>query len=141
MHSCRCETSKINNPIIRRVIFSADVIPLGRSMPIYDNILTSVRSIHRLNAIQGIKILLSAWDEPLYGEDAYQAMDLVLGYLQRFHTAVIKLVRAKTSQHEMELCRRTIAELGLPEMMANPLTSRSFQSCLKILDRRDILNL
>jgi hypothetical protein len=41
----------------------------------------------------------------------------------------------------MELCRRTIGELGLPEMMANPLTARSFQSSLKILDRRDILNL
>lgn len=123
------------------VLFSADAVPLEGSMPIYDDILGSVRSIHRLKAIEGIKVLLSAWDEPRFGEDAYRVMNQGLDYLQRIHGAVIKSLGANPSQDRMELCRRTIGNLGLPEMMANPLTVRSFQSSLKILDERDILGI
>jgi len=121
------------------VLFSADAVPLDGTMPIYDDILASVRSIQRLRAIEGIEVLLSAWDEPRFGEDAYRVMDRGLGYLQRIHDAVIRSAEATYSQDGMELCRRIVRELGLPEMMANPLTARSFQSSLKILDRRDIL--
>jgi hydroxyacylglutathione hydrolase len=123
------------------VLFSADAIPVVGAMPIYDDIQSSVRSIQRLKAIEGINVLLSAWDEPRFGEDAYRAMDQGLDYLQQIHSAVIKSAGAKTSLDAMELCRQTIRELGQPEMMANPLTSRSFQSSLKILDRRDLLRI
>ncbi|KQC16139.1 MAG: MBL fold metallo-hydrolase [Methanosaeta sp. SDB] len=122
------------------VLFSADAIPLDGAMPIYDDIVASVRSIQRLKAIEEIKVLLSAWDDPRFGEDAYRIMDEGLDYLQRIHGAVIKSAVA-SSQDPMELCRRTIRELGLPEMMTNPLTARSFQSSLKILDRRDLLRI
>jgi hydroxyacylglutathione hydrolase len=123
------------------VLFSADAIPLDGAMPIYDDILASVQSIQRLRGMKGIEVLLSAWDEPRFGEDALRVMDQGLGYLQRIHGAVIKSAKADPSQDGMELCRMTFRELGLPEMMANPLTSRSFQSSLKILDRRDILRI
>lgn len=121
------------------VLFSADAVPLDGTMPIYDDILASVRSIARLRAIDGVKVLLSAWDEPRFGDDARRIMDQGLGYLQRIHDAVIRSAEASSSQDGMELCRRTVEELGLPEMMANPLTARSFLSSLKIIDRRDIL--
>jgi hydroxyacylglutathione hydrolase len=122
------------------VLFSADAVPLDGSMPIYDDILASVRSIQRLKAIEGIKVLLSAWDEPRFGEDAYRIMDEGLSYLQRIHAAVIKSAVA-SSQDPMEICRRIVKELCLPEMMANPLTARSFQSSLSILDRKDLLTI
>ncbi|HOO54061.1 MAG TPA: MBL fold metallo-hydrolase [Methanothrix sp.] len=118
------------------VLFSADAVPLDGAMPIYDDILASVRSIQSLKAIEGVKVLLSAWDEPRFGEDAYRVMDQSLSYLQRIHGAVIKSAEASSSQDPMELCRRTIRELGLPEMMANPLTARSFHSSLRILKTR-----
>ena len=57
------------------VIFTADAIPLDGTMPIYDDIESSVRSIQRLKAIEGIEVLLSAWDEPRFGDDAYRIMD------------------------------------------------------------------
>lgn len=123
------------------VLFSADVIPVVGAMPIYDDIQSSVRSIQRLKAIEGIKVLLSAWDVPRFEMGAYQVMDQGLDYLQQIHSAVIKSQGAKTSPDPMELCRQTIVELGLPEMMTNPLTCRSFHSSLKILDRRDILKI
>ena len=110
-------------------------------VPICDDILASVRSIARLRAIEGVKVLLSAWDEPRFGDDARRVMDRGLGYLQRVHHAVIRSAEASSSKGGMELCRRTVGELGLPEAMANPLTARSFRSSLEILDRRDLLEL
>jgi hydroxyacylglutathione hydrolase len=114
------------------VLFSADAIPVSGAMPIYDDIQDSVRSIQRLKTIKGIKVLLSAWDEPQHGMDAYRIMDQGFDYLQRIHSIVIKSAETISSQDAMELCRQTIKELGLPSMMANPLTSRSFQSSLKV---------
>jgi hypothetical protein len=80
--------------------------------------------------MEGIKLLLSAWDEPRQGEDAYGIMDQGLDYLQRIHRAVIRAAEAKGSDDPMEVCRQTVRVLGLPEMMANPLVCRSFVSSL-----------
>jgi glyoxylase-like metal-dependent hydrolase (beta-lactamase superfamily II) len=124
-------------------LFSADAVPIPGSMPIYQDILASVQSIQSLSRMQGIKFLLSAWDEPRSNGEAYRAMDEGLGYLQRIHSAVLK-VAGDAGQDKgldsMELCRRTLAELGLPEAMANPLVARSFQSSLKLLDQKDLLS-
>jgi glyoxylase-like metal-dependent hydrolase (beta-lactamase superfamily II) len=107
-------------------LFSADAIPLAGEMPIYDDIRLSISSIQRLRQMEEIKLLLSAWDEPREGEDAYGIMDQGLDYLQRIHSAVIKVAENKGSNDSMQICRQTLRELGLPETMANPLVCRSF---------------
>ena len=111
-------------------LFSGDAVPLAGEMPIYDDIHLSIRSIQRLRRIKGIKLLLSAWDEPRWGEDAYRIMDQGLDYLQRIHSAVIRAAEKKGSYDPMQICRQTVRELGLPEIMANPLVCRSFLSSL-----------
>ena len=114
-------------------LFSADAVPVPGSMPIYQDILASVRSIQKLKSLEGIKFLLSAWDEPRLDDDAYRVMDEALEYLQSIHSAVLKVAEARgpdAGQDPMELCRRVLAELGLPAAMANPLVARSFQSSL-----------
>ena len=111
-------------------LFSGDAIPLAGEMPIYDDIHLSIRSIQRLRRIEGIKHLLSAWDEPRHGEDAYRIMDQGLDYLQRIHRSVIRAAERKGSDNPMEICGEAIKELGLPPMMANPLVYRSFLSSL-----------
>ena len=124
-------------------LFSADAVPVPGSMPIYQDILASVRSIQRLRLIPGIKFLLSAWDEPRLNGDAYRVMDEGLGYLQRIHNAVFKVAGGAgraAGLDSMELCHRTLAELGLPEAMANPLVARSFQSSLKLHGQQDLLS-
>ena len=117
-------------------LFSADAVPIPGSMPVFQDILASVRSIQRLGRVRGIKFLLSAWDEPRLEGDAYRVMDEGLAYLQRIHNAVLKVAGGAGGSDKgldaMELCRRTLAELGLPEAMANPLVARSFQSSLKL---------
>ena len=112
------------------VLFSGDAITLAGEMPIYDDIKSSMASIQRLKAIEGINLLLSAWDEPRQGEDAYRIMDQGLDYLQRIHRSVIRAAERTGSDNQMEICSEAVRELGLPEMMANPLVCRSFLSSL-----------
>jgi len=115
-------------------LFSADAVPIEGEMPIYDDIQSSVKSIQRLRAIEGIKHLLSAWDDPRSGEDAYCVMDRGLDYLQRIHNAVVRAAERKASDDPMQICKEAIKELGLPEMMANSLVCRSFLSSLKMTE-------
>ena len=124
-------------------LFSADAVPVPGSMPIYQDILASVRSIQRLKRMQGIKFLLSAWDEPRLDGDAYRVMEEGLVYLQSIHNAVLKVagdMGLNAGPDSMELCRHVLAELGLPAAMANPLVAGSFQSSLKLSDQQDLLS-
>jgi hydroxyacylglutathione hydrolase len=112
-------------------LFSADAIPIVGEMPIYVDILASVQSIRRLSSIPGIKHLLSAWDDPRSGNEAYRMMDESLKYLQLVHSSVLHEVRQDPGLDPMQLCRRVLADLGLPEIMANPLVAASFQASRK----------
>jgi glyoxylase-like metal-dependent hydrolase (beta-lactamase superfamily II) len=113
-------------------LFTADAVPIAGDMPIYQDILASVRSVQRLALIPQIKILLAAWDEPRPGDEAYRIMDEGLQYLQRIHSSVLKAAENPALQEEdfMQLCRGILAELGLPPTLANPLVASSFQSSL-----------
>ena len=113
-------------------LFSADAIPVPGEMPIYEDLTASVGSIERLEAMAGIKILLAAWDEPRQGEQAYRSMDRGRKYLQHIHEAVLKIAGSHRELDPMELCRRVLAELGMPVTMANPLIARSFQASLNV---------
>lgn len=115
-------------------LFTADAVPIAGDMPIYQDILASVRSLQRLAAIPEIKFLLAAWDEPRQGSAAYRIMAEGLQYLERIHSSVLKVAGANLAQVEpnpMQLCQRVLVDLGLPQIMANPLVATSFQSSLK----------
>ncbi len=121
------------------MLFSGDAIPLAGEMPIYDDPLASVKSIKKLKAIEGIEVLLAAWDQPRDGDQAYKIMDESLRYLQRIHETVIKIAGEQPSLDSMELCKRVLKDVGLPESIANPMIARSFQANLKALDHTDLL--
>jgi hydroxyacylglutathione hydrolase len=112
-------------------LFSADAIPIAGEMPIYQDILASVLSIQRLSSIHGIDHLLAAWDDRRSGEEAYRLMDESLKYLQRIHRSVLNAARKDPGLDPMQLCRSVLADLGLPEIMANPLVAASFQASKK----------
>ena len=116
-----------------KALFSADAIPIPGDMPIYQDIAESVQSIRRLKRIEGIGHLLSAWDEPREGGEAYQVMDRGQEYLQQIHKAVLRAAGVMGSSEKidsLELCRRVVEEMGLPLHMANPLVARSIMSSL-----------
>ena len=125
-------------------LFSADAIPIAGDMPIYQDILASLRSIEKLASIPEIKHLLAAWDEPRAGSEAYRIMDEGLQYLLRIHSSVLKVAGANPGMgpaDTMQLCRQVLTELGLPRIMANPLVAASFQASLKaeVCDQQDLL--
>nr|WP_319376954.1 MBL fold metallo-hydrolase [uncultured Methanoregula sp.] len=114
-------------------LFSGDAIPVAGDLPVYDDAAGSVRSIRLLRSLQGIRHLLSAWDEPRSGDAVYLQMDRALAYLRKIHNAV--LASAGESDPEiMEVTRRTAEALGLPPQAINPLLARTFAANLKARD-------
>jgi hypothetical protein len=97
---------------------------------IYQDISESVRSIERLASLPKIKLLLSAWDEPRFGDETYRIMAEGLRHLEHIHGCVLKQAEANPKLSAMQLCRPVLIELGLPEAMANPLVAASFQASL-----------
>jgi len=115
-------------------LFSGDVIPVTGDLPVYDDVTESGESIRLLRSLRGIRVLLSAWDEPRYGDAAYGQMDLALDYLRKIHAAVIA-VAGDGNPDPTELTRKTVALLGLPPQAVNPLLARTFAANLKARDK------
>ena len=114
-------------------LFSGDVILVAGDLPVYDDVVGSVRSIRLLRAVRSIRVLLSAWDEPRYGDAAYEQMDLALEYLRKIHAAVIASA-GDGDPDPMEITRKTVASLGLPPQAVNPLLARTFTANLRARD-------
>jgi hydroxyacylglutathione hydrolase len=120
-------------------LFSGDAIPVAGDLPVYDDALLSVQSVKKLKAIRGIRVLLSSWDEPRNGNDAYLRMDLALDYLQQIHQAVL----ASTGDgfpDLMELTGKAATVLGIPPQAVNPLLSRTFAANLQLRERKNLLS-
>jgi hydroxyacylglutathione hydrolase len=110
------------------VLISGDAVPRPGDVPIYDDAAASARSIQRLRALEGIQVLLSAWDEPRTGDQVYQALDDGLDYLNRIHKAVIMISADNPHLNARELCALVLEALGLPATSANPLIARTIEA-------------
>jgi hydroxyacylglutathione hydrolase len=122
-----------------RVLFSADAVPIAGDIPIYADIVESVRSLKRLKGLHGVDHLLAAWDKPRQGREAEETIDGGLQTLQRIHSIVTGLAADGNPGDPMELCRKALAAMGLPPSLANPLIARSFLSSLKVRDMQDLI--
>ncbi|WP_321505364.1 MBL fold metallo-hydrolase [uncultured Methanoregula sp.] len=112
-------------------LFSGDAIPVAGDLPVYDDAGQSVRSIRLLRSIQGIRHLLSAWDEPRHGEDVYGQMDRAHVYLRTIHEAVVRSA-GDGNIDMMDITHKTVAALGLPPQAVSPLLARTFAANLRI---------
>jgi len=118
-------------------LFSGDAIPVPGDLPVYDDALLSARSVQRLRGLAGIRVLLSAWDEPRKEGEAYLQMDRAAEYLRTIHEAV--RAGAETDSPDiMELTRKTAAALGLPPQAVNPLLARTFAANLRVRGRETL---
>jgi hydroxyacylglutathione hydrolase len=118
-------------------LFSGDAIPVTGDLPVYDDALASARSIQRLRELPGIRLLLSAWDEPKRGSEVYRAMDRAASYLEMIHRAVI-VPAATDSPDLMEITRKTAATIGLPPQAVTPLLARTIAANLRARDRKSL---
>lgn len=119
-------------------LFSGDAVPVAGDLPVYDDALASMQSLQRLRGLAGIRILLSAWDEPKQGREAYGQMDRAADYLQRIHEAV-QAESGEGYPDLMGLTRKTATALGLPPQAVNPLLARTFSANVRVLDRKNLL--
>lgn len=92
-----------------------------------------MESIRKLKEIKGIEILLSAWDEPQEGNEVYRTMDEGINYLKQVHLSVSKIANENSNLDPLKFCKLVLKDLGIPEMAANPIVARSFQSKLNNL--------
>jgi hydroxyacylglutathione hydrolase len=113
-------------------LISGDAIPIAGQMPIYDDAAASISSIKKLERINGVKALLSSWDEPRMAGSAIEAMEGGVRYLRRIHEAAIKAAGDDPAPDATAVCRVALRDLGLPPAMANPLVARSVEAHLKI---------
>ncbi len=121
-----------------RALFSADAVPVAGEIPIYEDIVESVRTLKRLRALPGVDHLLAAWDRPRQGREVDEAIAGGQQTLQRIHSIVTGLAGKGAPGNPMELCRKALAAMGLPPALANPLIARSFLSSLKVKDGRNL---
>jgi hydroxyacylglutathione hydrolase len=115
-------------------LFCGDAVPVPGDLPVYDDALASMQSLRRLREIPGVRVLLSAWDQPRTGGDAYGQMNRAAEYLQNIHDAV-RANAASGSADPMELVSKAAAAIGLPPEAVTPLLARTFTANLKIMDK------
>ena len=114
-------------------LFCGDAVPVAGEIPVYEDAVASVRSVKRLRGLNGIRVLLSSWDEPRKGDSANQQMDLALDYLRKIQKTVLTIA-GDGSYDLMILTQKAAEALGLPPRAVSPLLARTFAANLR---RRD----
>lgn len=122
-----------------RALFTGDAVAVAAGFPVYDDVMDSVRSILRLREVPDVDLLLSSWDEPRRGPEVCRVLDEGLAAIRRVHDLVRQIACPHPGVDPMVLCRQVVDRLGLPGLAANPMTARSLQAHLKVLDRADLL--
>ncbi|GAM08593.1 putative metallo-hydrolase YqgX [Geobacter sp. OR-1] len=106
-------------------LFSGDAVPVPGDLPIYDDYRTSVATLERLQGLQGVELLLEAWQEPRAAIPSSRLAE-GLAWLQAVDTAIRQA--GGEEQDAMALCRQVVTKLGLSPLAVNPLVARSFCS-------------
>jgi hydroxyacylglutathione hydrolase len=108
------------------ILFSGDLVPQPNSMPIYEDVVALANSLVRIAGIKNLTALYSSWGDPLYDQDAVDAVHFGMRYLMTIHTAVLQIFSEPGNSDPSDLCRQCVSMLGLPPFAANPLVLRSF---------------
>jgi hydroxyacylglutathione hydrolase len=117
------------------VLFSGDAIPMRGAVPIYDDVLSSIDSIRRLKKLEGLKTLLTSWDEPRYGEQVYSLMDEGLLHFQELHNTIRRTKAELGGADLTTLGSRVLQAMNLPQTALIPIVLRSIEAHLRVADR------
>jgi glyoxylase-like metal-dependent hydrolase (beta-lactamase superfamily II) len=120
-------------------LFTGDAVPMAGGLPIYEDVLSSIRSIRKLAEIGGLRVLFASWEDPHHGERVYELMEEALHYFQHTHAAVRRVTASSPSLDSRELCSRVLKELGLPEAATPAIVVKSIEAHLRELRHEDIV--
>ena len=121
-----------------RALFTGDAVPKSGTVPIYEDVATSIQSIKRLKEIKGLEILIASWDDPQFGASVYPSMDQGLQWFQQIHDAVLAETAGSDALEPKDLSARVLKRLGFPEIPLVPIVVTSIGAHLKLLDHRDL---
>lgn len=112
-------------------LFCGDAVPLPHDLPIYDDYRTSLATLERLAALEGVELLLEAWSGPASIPPAAR-FAAGAAWLREIDAAVRRASADVSSPDAMTLCRQVVAQLGLPAPAVNPLVARSLASHVRL---------
>jgi len=118
-----------------RALFTGDAVPKPGTVPIYEDVATSIQSIKKIKQIEGLKLLMASWDDPQFGDNVYSSMDSGLQWFQQIHDAVIKEKAVSDNLDLKEISARVLKRLGFPQTPVVPIVVTSIGAHLKLLDR------
>lgn len=121
------------------LLFSADAIPMRGAVPIYDDILSSIDSIRKLQQRKGLTMLLASWDEPRQGEQVYSLMEEGLLHFQEVHNLVRRMRTGSPAEDSTALASQVLRAMNLPQTALIPIVIRSFEAHLRVADREDLV--
>ena len=122
-----------------RALFTGDAVPKPNTVPIYEDVATSIESIKKLKQIEGLEILMASWDDPQFGAGVYPSMDAGLQWFQQIHEAVLTETAGSDALDPNDLCARVLKRLGFPEIPLVPIVVTSIQAHLKLTDRKQLI--
>jgi len=122
-----------------RALFTGDAVPKPGTVPIYEDVATSIQSIKKIKQIEGLKLLMASWDDPQFGDNVYSSMDSGLQWFQQIHDAVIKEKAVSDNLDLKEISARVLKRLGFPQTPVVPIVVTSIGAHLKLLDRHQLI--
>jgi len=112
------------------VLVTGDAIPAANAIPIYVDPAASLASVHRLAEVQGVRLLLSSWDEPIRGGNIPKVMSESGRYIERID-ALVREIHGKEPGLSLEtLSRRALEALGISLPMVFFMVQHSFKGHL-----------
>lgn len=122
-----------------RALFTGDAVPKSGTVPIYEDVATSIASITKLKEIKGLEVLIASWDDPQFGASVYPSMDQGLQWFQQIHDAVLAEVAESDALDAKDLSARVLKRLGFPEVPLVPIVITSIGAHLKLLDHQNLI--
>lgn len=121
------------------LLFSADAIPMRGAVPIYDDVLSSIESIRKLQQRKDLTMLLASWDEPRRGEQVYALMEEGLLHFQEVHDLVRHIRVGSSAADSTAFASQVLRAMNLPQTALIPIVIRSVEAHLRVADRGDLL--
>lgn len=112
----------------RGSVICGDAVPVPDELPVFDNLQQSLASLTLIDACNA-DMLLSAWAGPVLAPAVKTTLQEASGWLHRVET-VVQQSAGSSMPELLELCRRVVAELGLPPLAVNPVMVRTCMACL-----------
>ena len=122
-----------------RALFTGDAVPKSGTVPIYEDVATSIQSIKKLKGIKGLEILIASWDDPQFGASVYPSMDAGLQWFQQIHEAVLAETAGSDALDAKALSARVLKRLSFPEIPLVPIVVTSIEAHLKLLAHQDLM--